>query len=282
MMRILQLVAATASVVLIAAANPAQPVSAPLAYSYADLVDRALTAPVALTATISGTIRLAPAQAPGLSAGRARLYVEATANSLIRGPAGGLPPQIRYLADVPLDAKGKVPKLKGQQVLLLARPVSGRPGELQLVAPDTQFMLDPEIERRVRAIVTEAVGRNAPPPITGITSAFHVAGAIPGEGETQIFLSTAGNRPISLNVLRRPGQEPIWSVALTEVVDEAAKPPVPETLQWYRLACGLPATLPDKAVAELEPADAEAARADYRYVMDRLGACTRDRPLRTS
>lgn len=282
MMRIPQLVAVTASVVFLASASFAQPVSAPLVYSYADLVDRALTAPVALTATISGVIRLAPEQAPGVAAGHARLYVEATANSLIRGPSGGLPPQIRYLADVPLDAKGKVPKLKGQQVLLLARPVSGRPGELQLIAPDAQFMLDPEIERRVRAIVTEALGRNAPPPITGITSAFHVAGAIPGEGETQIFLSTAANRPISLNVLRRPGQEPIWSVALTEVVDEAAKPPVPETLQWYRLACGLPAALPDKAVAELEPVDAEAARADYRYVMERLGACTRNRPLRTS
>lgn len=276
---ILQLLAATACVIPAAAGSLAQPPAPAQEYSYADLADRALPAPIALTATITKMIRLDRAQAQNVPAGKARLYIEASADSLIRGPAGAVPPMIRYLADVSLDAKGKLPKLKNMRVLLLARPVPDRPGELQLAAPDAQFALTGDIEARIRAILTEAVRADAAPQITGIAGAFHVQGAIPGEGETQIFLTTRNGRPISLNVLRRPGQTPAWSVALSEVVDEAAKPPAPETLLWYRLACGLPATLPNAAVAELSAADAAAARADYRLVLDGLGPCTRARPL---
>lgn len=282
MMRFSQALAATATVFMTALANAA-PVPLPaLEFSYADLTDRTLIAPVVLTATIASAIRLEPAQAAGLPAGRARFYVEAIANALIRGPANGVAPVIRYLADVPLDAKGKAPKLKGQQVLLLARPVPGKAGELQLVAPDAQMPLSPGIDQRIRAIVTEAVRADAPPRITGITSAFHVPGAIPGEGETQIFLATRNGKPISLNVLRRPNQTPMWSVALSEVVDEAARPPAPDTLLWYQLACGLPRALPAASVADLDANAAQAARADYALVLEKLGPCTRKQPLRTS
>jgi hypothetical protein len=80
----------------------------------------------------------------------------------------------------------------------------------------------------------------AAPRITGIGRAFHVPGNLPGESETQIFLQTADSRPVSLSVLRRPGETPRWAVALSEIVDEAAVPPAPGTLLWYRLACTLP------------------------------------------
>lgn len=273
-MRIPYLIAATACVFVTAVDSRGQAPSPAPAFSYADLADRALAAPVAVVVTVSEAIRLPPEQATGVPAGYARLYVEAVANRLIRGP-GDLPPQIRYLVDVPLGAKGKLPKLKKAQMLLLARPVSGRPGELQLISRDAQMPVTPELERRIGAILTEAVKRDAPPPITGIASAFHVAGTVQGEGETQIFLTTQDNRPISLNVLRRPGEERRWSVALTEVVDEAAQPPARETLLWYRLACGLPSTLPSDSIADLDSAAAEAAREDYRFVLDALGPCTR-------
>ena len=206
MMRIPQLLAATACVCMTTVDSQAQPTTPPPAFTYADVADRALAAPIAMVVTVSEAIRLDAAQASGVPAGYARLYVKASASRLIRGPAG-IPPLVRYLADVPLDARGKVPKLKKAQMLVLARAVSGRPGDLQLVARDAQMPLTPDLERRVRAILTEAVGADAPPPITGVASAFHVAGTIEGEGETQIFLSTRDNHPISLNVLRRPRQE---------------------------------------------------------------------------
>jgi hypothetical protein len=159
-------------------------------------------------------------------------------------------------------------------VLLLAA-AAARPGELQLVGPRAQVPRSPANESKLRAILTEAVAPEAPPAITGVARAFHVAGSLPGEGESQIFLRTADGRPISLNVLRRPGEEPRWAVALSELVDDSAAPPKPDSLLWYRLACGLPRTLPDAATASIAPGDAEQARADYSLVLAGLGPCTR-------
>jgi hypothetical protein len=266
---------------LTAVDSRAQPAPSPAGYSYADLADRALAAPIAVIATISDTIRLKPERAPGVAPGHARLYVEASADTLIRG-AGGLPPSLSYLVDVPLNAKGRAPDLDDSQVLLFARPVPGKPGQLQLVAPDAQLPLTPEIEQQVRAILTEALDAKAPPPITGITSAFHVDGTIPGEGETQIFLSTREHRPISISVLSRPGQQKQWSVALGEIVDQAAKAPPKDSLLWYRLACGLPRELPAEAIADLSEGPAQDARSDYGFVLEQLGPCTRNRPLNKS
>lgn len=281
MIRIPTLIAVTATVLLTAVDSQAQTIPAPENFSYADLADRTLSAPVVVVATITEAIRLEPEQSPGLAPGHVRLFIEATAGTLIRG-AGGVPPSLSYLADVPLDAKGKVPKLKGKQVLLLARPVTGKPSVLQLVAPDAQIPLTADVEQRVRAILTEALRPDAPPPITGVTGAFYVAGTIPGEGETQIFLSTRERRPISLSVLSRPGQDKQWSVALGEIVDQAATAPAKDTLLWYRLACGLPRSLPAEATADLDAEAAQAAQEDYRFVLDQLGPCTRNRPIRKS
>jgi hypothetical protein len=271
-----------AVLILLTAANP-PPAPAPAApdFSYVDLADRAIPAPVAVIATVTEAIPLKPEQSPRIAPGHVRMFIEASATALIRGPQG-FSPRLRYLADVPLTAKRKPPKLKKTQVLLLGRPVPGRPGELQLISPDSQFPLGPDVERRVRVILTEAIAPDAPPAVTGIGSAFHVPGAVPGEGETQIFLSTVTGRPISVSVLRRPGQSPAWSVALGEIVDEAAQTPQRDTLLWYRLACGLPRSFPADATAELDAAAAAAAQRDYAFVLDQLGACTRTRPIRRS
>jgi hypothetical protein len=94
-----------------------------------------------------------------------------------------------------------------------------------------------------------------------------------------VFLTTADNRPVSLSVLRRPGERPRWAVALSEIVDDAAGPPRPGTLLWYRLACTLPPALPERSTAALEPVDADAARADYRVVISALGPCGRTRTV---
>jgi hypothetical protein len=108
-----------------------------------------------------------------------------------------------------------------------------------------------------------------------VGAAFHVPGSLPGEGETQIFLQTVDSRPVSLSILRRPGEQPRWSVSLGEIVDEAAGPPARDTLLWYRLACGLPASLPTTTTADLDPAAAAVAREDYAFVLTALGPCGR-------
>ena len=248
----------------------------PAALPYADLADLTLAAPVVVDATIRSTARIKGPEATGVAAGRQRLYVEAEVVALIRG-AEGTPPRVGYLLDIAPDSRGRVPKLKKARVLLLARAVPGSAGQLQLVAPDAQLPWTADTDARVRAIARAAVAPDAAPPVRGVRDAFHVPGALPGEGETQVFVATADGTPMSLSILRRPGERPRWAVALSEVVDEAAGPPPRDTLLWYRLACGLPRALPERATMTLSAEDAEQARADYAFVLTELGGCGRTR-----
>lgn len=243
---------------------------------YADLADLVLAAPVIADVTIRSTARIKGAEAAGVAPGRQRLYVEGDVLALIRG-TDGTPPRLGYLLDVAADAGGRYPKLKKARVLVLARPVPGSPGQLQLVSPDSQLAWSPETDGQIRAIVRAAVAPDAAPAVTGVGNAFHVPGALPGEGETQVFVTTANGTPMSLSILRRPGERPRWAVAQSEVVDEAAAPPASDTLLWYRLACGLPGQLPERATATLGTADAEQARTDYAFVLAELGPCGRTR-----
>ena len=243
---------------------------------YADLTDLVLAAPIIADATVRSTSRIKGAEAADLAPGMARLYVTVDVTALVRG-AQGLPPRIGYLLDLPLSAGGRVPNLKKARVLVLARPVPGALDQVQLVARDAQLPWTPETDSRIRGIAKDVLAADAPPTITGVGNAFHVPGALPGEGETQIFLTTADQRPVSLSVLRRPGEQPRWAVALSEIVDEAAVPPPRDTLLWYRLACALPATLPERSTAALEAADAQVAQEDYRFVIGELGECGRTR-----
>jgi hypothetical protein len=243
--------------------------------SYADYVDLTTPAPLVAKAQIKDAIPLSPAQSTGVPTGFKRLYVVAQVTGLIRGD-NGIPPSISYLYDAPLDARGKLPKLKKRQVLLFGR-IGAVPGQIQLIARDGQLDWTAATDSSVRAIVSELLGANTPPRITGVGDAFHVAGTIAGEGETQIFLKTADGQPVSLSIVRRPGEQPRWAVALGEIVDEAAATPRQGTLLWYMLACALPATLPPVSTRTLAVPDAEAARSDYAVVLAGLGPCGRTR-----
>lgn len=272
-----------AAALVVAAAAPAESQGPGTAQSltpaptYADLADLALASPVAAQVRIAKATAVKAERAPGLKPGMARFYVEAGLVSLIRSPQT-LPARLSYVVDLPLDPKGKAPRLrKGSEFLLLAAPVPGKPGELRLSAPDAQIPFAPERASTLRSIIREASSASPPPRIAGIGRAFHVPGAIRGESETQIFLQTAEGTPVSLTVLRRPGETPQWAVALSEIVDEAAEPPAPGTLLWYRLACGLPRALPRQSLAEADSEGAAAIRADYGLVLERLGPCVRTR-----
>jgi len=242
--------------------------------SYADYADLVLASPTIVDAAIRSSTRLKPAEAVGVAPGHARLYVEADVVALIRG-ASALPPRIAYVVDVPVDSGGRLPKLRKLRVLLFARPVPGNAGLIQLVGPDAQRNWSPEADALTRRIIEETLRPDAPPKVTGIGNAFHVKGDLPGSGETQIFLTTADNRPVSIGIERTQGEAPRWSVALSELVGEGAGPPARDTLLWYRLACGLPPALPASSLASLGESDAAIAREDYQLVIRSLGPCNR-------
>ena len=258
-------------------ATPAQAQEqTPPAVTYADLVALADGTPLVIQAQIRKQATVEPERARGLAPGHTRLYIEARTTALIGGtvPVGE---ELRYLVDVPLDAKGKPPKFKKQDVLLFARPVPGRPGEIQLVDSSAQLAYSPELEARLRPILADLVAPDAPPVVTGISDALAVEGTLVGESETQLFLDTQGDGPVSVTIVRRPGQAPRWGVSWTEIVDQAARPPRAGTLAWYRLACALPAELPGAANLSRDARARSLAAQDYAFVIDQLGPCERTR-----
>lgn len=257
--------------------NPPVPASAaPDSLRYADLVDLALPADLVARAQVRKVARLEPAQAPGLAPGHARVYVEARTTAVLAGPDLG--ESVKFLADVPLDARGRLPRLAKADVLVIGHTVAGRPGELLLSAPDAMLTWSSAREQALRAILTEKLSAEAPPVVKGVREALHVPGNLAGEGETQVFLATEGGRPGALSIIRRPGQPRGWGVSFSEIVDQSARPPAPETLAWYRLACFLPAALPPTAnISDTESARAAAAD-DYAFARASLGSCERSRP----
>ncbi len=247
-------------------------VAVPSGLSYAEFADLVVDSPLILDATIRSATRIKGQEATGVAPNAARFYVEGDVGTLVRG-SGAIPARVGWLVDVPLDARGRAPALKKQRVLAFARPVANRPDQVQLVAKDAQRPWSPAADALTRQIATDAASADAPPIVTGVKSAFYVPGSLPGEGETQIFLLTKNNRPAAISILRRPGEQPRWSIALSEVIDENATAPARDTLLWYRLACFLPRTLPDNATAALEESEAAHAREDYALVIQQLGAC---------
>lgn len=254
--------------------RPAVPQVIPSGPTYADLATLSDAAELVVRAQIRRQTTIKPDRAPGLAAGMARLYIEAQTISLIAGRSG-IGNTLVYLVDVPLTPKGKVPKLKKQEVLLFARPVPGRPGEVQLIGPQAQMAFTPALEARLRPVLTALYAPDAPPRITGVADALAVPGTLTGESETQIFLATENRSPVSITVLRRPGQRAQWGVSWGEIIDSAAMPPTRDTLQWYRLACSLPPQLPSSANLARDAAERRLAAADYAFVREALGPCER-------
>jgi hypothetical protein len=244
--------------------------------SYADMADLVVSAPLIVDVTIRKLTKVPATQAVGVPAHLQRHLVEADVTALLRG-VDGIGGKIRFLLDVPLDAKGKLPKLKKQRYFLFANKVANMPGTIRLVKPNALAQWSASNDALVRAITREAVQVDAPQAVTGVTNAFHSAGSVPGEGDTQIFLSSTGGQPYSISIASRSGQPKRWSVSTSELIEEGASAPKRQTLIWYRLACGLP---PQLSEAHLESSDADnaaRARADYAFVLQSLGRCDRTR-----
>ena len=244
--------------------------------NYVDLVDLADGALLVVRAQVRKQAQVEAERAPGLAPGHARLYIEAQTIALLTGsvPVGE---SLRYLVDVPLDSRGRAPKLKKQEVILFARPVRNRPGELQLVDPRAQLAWSADLEARLRPILASLVESDAPPVVTGVRDALAVEGNLAGESETQVFLETQSGAPVSLSVIRRPGMAPRWGVSWSELVDQSVRPVRQGTLPWYRLACALPETLPASANIAEDARARQIAQQDYGYLIAQLGPCIRNR-----
>ncbi|MFC3713449.1 hypothetical protein ACFOMD_12760 [Sphingoaurantiacus capsulatus] len=268
------------SILLAAAALALAPLSPIVAQpapveGFADIADLTIGAPVVLKAAITKASKLSRKEAPDVPEGRVRLLIEAQVQGVLTAREA-VPAKISYLWDGSLDARGKVPKLKGLPVILFLKRVPGREGQYQLTSRNGQIAGTARSEQHIRRVLSDIRQPDIRDlRVTGLGNAFHVRGSIPGEAESQIFINTATGRPVSLVVLSRPGQAKSYSVALSDVIDDAATTIPRDTLMWYHLACQLPRALPAGSVDQLEDADKQAVAADYGFVLTSLGACGR-------
>ncbi len=246
--------------------------------SYADIADLSEAAPIIATVRV---LSMKTVERPATEGATAKIkyhLVTGKIESLIRGK-DGLPSKVYFLIEKPKSAKTANESANSgwqrNQTALIYAKQGNQPSALQLVSRNAAQKWSAEAEATTRAVTTELLSANSPPQIIGIGDVFHVTGTIAGESETQIFLKTITGSPVSISILHRPGNSIKWGVSLGEIVDDAAVPPTSNTLLWYRLACSLPTTLPLQSTDNLPVLDAEAARSDYRFVMESLGSCGR-------
>ena len=269
-------VAPLAAAPALAQGTPAAPAVAQPTVTFADLAALTEAASIVALVEVRKQAVVEPERAPGLRPGHARLYIEARTQALLAAPVA-VGEELTYLVDVPFDARGKVPKLRKQRFLVFANRVPGSPSQLQLVDPSAQLEASAANEQFTRSVISAFAAADAPPRVSGVGNAMSVRGNLAGESETQIFLETENGAPVSLSVIRRPGMDPQWGVSWSEIVDQSATAPQRDTLDWYRLACSLPAELPGNAFLQDDTAARRQASEDYRYIVEQLGPCTRQR-----
>ncbi|WP_338242125.1 hypothetical protein [Aurantiacibacter hainanensis] len=242
--------------------------------TYADLVTMAMEADTVAIVSVAEQISYPPERAPDVPPSRVRLYVEAQTEALLAAPQG-VGEQLTYVVDQPRLADGDAPDLEDKRFLLFGDLSRTQPGAIQLLSSDSMLPAGPDIEARVRRVLTQLASSDVPPVITGLRDVISVPGNLAGESETQMFVETETGAPVSLSVIRRPGMTPEWGVSLGELVDASATPPEPRSLAWYRFACFLPRELPDDSFLQRDRASQDQAREDYAFILDQLGPCER-------
>lgn len=235
--------------------------------SHTDLADLTLAAPVIVRATIADSERIADRDSPNLAPGKVRLLLTAATDAALVAP-GAVPARLIWLWDAPMDARGKPPRPKGQSVIAWLAP-PGPDGKTRLVAGGGQLPWDAATEARVRSIATEARSGKVPA-VDGVANGFRADGTVPGESESQFFLTAGGRNAVTMVVSRKPGEALRVAVAKGDVIDESATTVRPDTLLRYRLACHLPARLPANAGG-----DDQALAADWQAALASIGPCGR-------
>jgi hypothetical protein len=248
-------------------------------YTYADVADLTLAAGITAQVKIRKAKKLSKALALGVAPGAVRYLVSAELIALIRS-SGPLSPRLSYIVDLPTDSRGRTETIAKREMFIFAAP--SRPGEVRLIKPDAQMPATPEGGVMLRRILSEATRPGAPAAIAGVGAAFHTEGALPGEGETQIFLGASGENPMSFSIIRKTDAPVRWFVSSGEIVDESAGVPARNTLLWYRLACFLPPQMTAADLADHSPEEAAIIAADYKLVMADLGPCRRARIRQSS
>ena len=208
-----------------------------------------------------------PASRPGMT----RLYLEARTEALLAGRSA-LGESLVYLADVPLDAKGKAPKLKKQRFLVFADPVPGRPGSLQLV--DSVGAAACDARDRAAGAHRHRRARRARRAARGDRdSRRHVGARQPRRriGDPAVPRHRTGE-PVSLTRRAPPGH----GADLGRLVERDRRPVRPparaaDASPGTASPASCPSACPPNAFLQQDPASRRRAEADYRFIVEQLG-----------
>lgn len=242
--------------------------------TYADLVTMAVAADTVAIVTVDDQIPFPPERAPDVGPSSVRLYIEALTQTLLAAPTG-IGEEVVFVVDQRRDPDGDPPDLEERSFVLFGDLSRTQPGAIQLLSSRAMLPAGPQLEARIRRVLSQIAASGRPAQVTGVRDVISVPGNLAGESETQMFVQTADGAPVSLTVIRRPGMAPEWGASLGELVDASARPPQPETLEWYRFACFLPRDLAPDSFLQRDRESQAQARADYAFVLQQLGPCER-------
>lgn len=239
------------------------PALAGLSTGRADIIRLTLDAPVIVTAEIVKTDEVKRRDASDLPPGGRRRLVRARITSVIKAPSL-TPPQIEYLQDwIPADGGKKPPRLEGARVLVFLAPSKRRDDQYSLIDRRAQTGQEPASERLVRAILLDAE--------TPQLRSLRIAGvsAVFDWGDRRQFLvDTTDGRKLSLDTT--PEGSAV-KVSFDETSGDA-KTVQAGSLLWFRLACELPANLPDAIVQDYQTPGLDPQKA-FSELKARLGPC---------
>ncbi len=104
--------------------------------------------------------------------------------------------QASFLLALPLPPKAKPPQWAKRSFLIFGK-VEDRVDYFQLLSSSAMIAWSPDNEASCRSVAAELTRRRcARRRSMGVDSVFHVTGAVAGEGESQIFLTTADGSPM--------------------------------------------------------------------------------------
>jgi len=243
--------------------------------SYDDVMNITLESKLSVDVIIKKVKRLPPTQTINVASNKQRILITAEVQSLIRG-TNHLNREIKFLFDAPIDSRGKIPKLKKQRIFAFGFHVANRPDFIRLAHKSSILLYSANKAALVRSITKEVLENDAPQKITGVSSAFHSAGTIIGDGETQIFLDTEFGQPMAISVVSKRRESKRWSVSTSEVIDINASEPIRNSLLGYRIACNLPKAIKPAVIETNDTIAIRKTIEDYNFIQAAIGPCQRN------
>ena len=171
--------------------------------TYADLVAMAMAADTVAIVAVEDQIAFPEERAPDVPPSHIRLYLESLTQSLLSGPQA-VGAQLAFVVDQRREPDGDAPDLEDRRFLVFGDLSQSQPGALQLLSSDSMLPAGPQLEARVRRVLTQLAAADVPPAVTGLRDVISVPGNLVGESETQMFVETDTGAPVSLTVIRRP------------------------------------------------------------------------------